>query len=68
MNWDIIQGQWKQVKGHIQQQWGKLTDDELDMIEGSREKLAGKLQERYGWSREEADNQINEWASRQRFS
>ncbi len=66
MNWDIIQGQWKQFKGNVKQQWGKLTDDELDVIEGSRDKLAGKLQERYGWSREEADNQINDWVSRQR--
>lgn len=63
MNWDIVEGKWKQVKGQVQQQWGRLTDDELDYIQGSREKLAGKLQERYGHTREEANRQIDEWAN-----
>jgi uncharacterized protein YjbJ (UPF0337 family) len=63
MNWDIVEGKWKQVKGHVQQQWGRLTNDELDYIQGSREKLAGKLQERYGYTREEANRQLDEWAN-----
>jgi uncharacterized protein YjbJ (UPF0337 family) len=54
MNWDIIEGKWKQFSGEVQTQWGKLTNDDLDVIAGNKEKLAGKLQERYGWSKEEA--------------
>lgn len=61
MNWDIIQGKWKQVKGSVKEKWGDLTDDELDQIEGNKDKLAGKLQEKYGWSKEEADNELNEF-------
>lgn len=61
MNWDRIEGQWKQLKGKIQQQWGDLTDDDLDVIDGRREQLAGKIQERYGVSREAAETQVNEW-------
>ena len=61
MNKDIIEGNWKQLKGKIKQQWGQLTDDELDEIEGSRQELSGKIQERYGKSREEADREIDEW-------
>lgn len=58
INWDQIQGNWKQFKGHVRQQWGKLTDDEIDQIEGRREVLIGKLQERYGIAREEAEQQV----------
>ena len=54
MNWDQVQGKWKQFKGSAKQQWGKLTDDDLDFINGKREALIGKLQERYGIAREEA--------------
>jgi uncharacterized protein YjbJ (UPF0337 family) len=61
MNWDQIQGNWKQFRGHVQRQWGKLTDDDLDMIKGSQTELAGKLQERYGIAKEEADQQIDRW-------
>ena len=62
MNWDQIQGKWKQVKGSARQQWGKLTDDDLDMIAGERDKLIGRLQERYGIAREEAQSRADEWA------
>ena len=55
MNWDRIEGNWKQFKGKIHQQWGKLTDDDLDMIDGRREELAGKIQEAYGVSKDEAE-------------
>lgn len=61
MNWDIVEGKWKQLKGSIQQKWGELTEDELDQIDGSREKLTGKLQEKYGWTREEADRKVDEY-------
>lgn len=59
MNWDQIEGNWKQWKGSLRQQWGKLTDDDIDVARGSRERLAGKLQERYGIAREEAERQID---------
>jgi uncharacterized protein YjbJ (UPF0337 family) len=58
MNWDQVKGNWKQVKGTIKAQWGRLTDDELDEINGEREKLIGKIQERYGIAREEAERQV----------
>jgi uncharacterized protein YjbJ (UPF0337 family) len=58
MNKDVLQGKWKQIRGEIRKQWGKLTDDEVDRIEGSRDKLAGSLQERYGYSKEEAKEKV----------
>ena len=64
MNRDIAAGNFKQLKGKIKQQWGKLTDDEIDEIAGNTEILAGKLQERYGWEREEADRQVKDFSSR----
>lgn len=64
MNWDQIKGKWKQAKGQAQQKWGKLTDDDLDVVNGRREELVGKVQERYGIAREEADKQVSEFESR----
>ncbi len=61
MNRDMIEGNWKQLKGAVQEQWGRLTDDDLDIVEGRREKLAGKIQERYGVTREEAKEQLERW-------
>lgn len=61
MNWDIIKGNWNQMKGEIQQQWGKLTDDDIARADGDREKLKGILQERYGDSKEAADEKIDEF-------
>lgn len=58
MNWDIVKGNWKQFKGNVQSQWGKLTDDHLDVIQGNREQLAGKIQEQYGLSKEETEKQL----------
>jgi uncharacterized protein YjbJ (UPF0337 family) len=66
MNWDRIEGNWKQFKGNAKQQWGKLTDDQLDVVAGSRERLAGKIQEAYGLTKDEAENQIAAWESRQK--
>jgi uncharacterized protein YjbJ (UPF0337 family) len=61
MNSDQWQGKWKQVKGSIKERWGKLTDDDLDVIAGQRDQLAGRIQERYGIAKEEARRQVNEW-------
>jgi uncharacterized protein YjbJ (UPF0337 family) len=61
MNWDKIAGNWKQAKGEVKQQWAKLTDDDLTYIEGSRDKMIGKVQERYGIARDEADKKVAEW-------
>ena len=65
MNWDRLQGNWKQIKGTVKAQWGKLTDDELDVIAGRRDELAGKIQERYGIAKDEAERQLKDWESRQ---
>jgi uncharacterized protein YjbJ (UPF0337 family) len=62
MNWDQIQGKWKQLKGSAKQQWGNLTDNDLEMIAGSRDKLVGRLQERYGYAKEEAQSRADEFA------
>lgn len=64
MNWDQIEGQWKQLKGHIKKEWGELTDDEVDEIEGRRDVLVGKVQSRYGIAREEAEKRVDDWAKR----
>jgi uncharacterized protein YjbJ (UPF0337 family) len=61
MNWDRVEGNWKQFKGKAQQQWGKLTDDDLDVIEGKRTELSGKLQARYGYAKDEAEKNIDTW-------
>ena len=61
MNWDAIKGNWTQLRGRILMQWGKLTDDQLDVIEGRRELLLGKLQEAYGMTAEEAERQVCDW-------
>jgi uncharacterized protein YjbJ (UPF0337 family) len=64
MNWDQIKGNWTQVKGKAQQQWGKLTNDDLDVIEGKREELVGRIQERYGIEKEEAEKQVSDFTSK----
>lgn len=61
MNWDRIEGNWKQFSGKAKQQWGKLTDNELTEIEGKRETLVGRIQEQYGLSKEEAERQVKDW-------
>ena len=64
MNWYTAKGNWKQLKGNIQQQWGKLTDDDVDTVAGQRESLAGKIQERYGLSKDAVERQIAEWENK----
>jgi uncharacterized protein YjbJ (UPF0337 family) len=62
MNWDRIEGNWKQFSGKVRQQWGKLTDDDLDVIGGRREELSGRIQKAYGVTKDEADRQISQFA------
>ena len=64
MNWDRIEGNWKQFKGKVQEQWGALTDDDLDKIEGKQQELAGRIQERYGKSKDEAEREVDDWLTR----
>jgi uncharacterized protein YjbJ (UPF0337 family) len=59
MNSDVMEGKWKQVRGQMKEWWGKLTDDDFDTIAGKRDKLVGKLQERYGWAKNDAENEVN---------
>ena len=66
MNNDTIEGNWKQLTGDIQKQWGKLTDDHLAQVEGSRKKLSGALQENYGILKDEAETQISDWEDSRR--
>ena len=61
MNEDILQGKWAQLKGKVKEQWGKLTDDDLDVVAGRHDQLTGKIQERYGVAKEEAEKQLAEW-------
>jgi uncharacterized protein YjbJ (UPF0337 family) len=64
MNWDQIEGNWKEFKGKAVAQWGKLTDDELDRVQGRRTELAGLIQQKYGKTREEAEKEIDAWMAR----
>jgi uncharacterized protein YjbJ (UPF0337 family) len=61
MNWDRIEGQWKQLRGRALQRWGKLTDSDWDQIKGSRDELIGRVQERYGKERDQAERDVDEW-------
>ena len=66
MNQHVLKGKWLQLKGEVRRQWGKLTDDDLDQIEGNSEKMVGKLQERYGWARNDAEREVNDFLARQK--
>lgn len=59
MNWDQVKGGWKQIEGKAKAQWGKLTDDDWKVVEGKRDELAGKIQERYGVAKEEAEKELD---------
>ncbi len=65
MNWDSMEGKWKQMKGVVQKQWGKLTDDVLAFMAGSKEQFVGRLQERYGMAKEVAQKQADDWLQAQ---
>jgi uncharacterized protein YjbJ (UPF0337 family) len=67
MDWNRVEGNWKQLKGKIKEQWGELTDDDLDEINGRREQLEGKIQERYGLARDQVRRDIDDWYNRQNW-
>lgn len=64
MNSDVLKGKWRQLKGEVKSQWGKLTDDDLDRVEGDAEKLIGRVQERYGYARHDAEREVNAFIDR----
>lgn len=64
MNEDILKGKWRQLKGEVKSQWGKLTDDDLDRAEGDAEKLIGRVQERYGYQRDQAKQEVDDFVRR----
>jgi uncharacterized protein YjbJ (UPF0337 family) len=66
MNWDRIEGQWKQFKGQAQQQWGKLTDDDWELIQGKRQELIGKVQSLYGRKKDDAEREVDAWGQKLR--
>ncbi|MFZ3389120.1 MULTISPECIES: CsbD family protein [Buttiauxella] len=67
MNEDRISGNWKQFKGKVKEKWGQLTDDDLDVVEGKREQLAGRIQERYGYNKDQAEKELKTWEDDNRY-
>jgi uncharacterized protein YjbJ (UPF0337 family) len=61
MNWDQIKGKWHEIKGSVRAKWGELTDDDIEELDGTREKMVGKIQQKYGVAKEEAEKQVDEW-------
>ena len=61
MNWDRVEGNWTEFKGRVQQQWDKLTNDDLEVVKGKRTELSGRLQQRYGYAKDKADREIDTW-------
>ncbi len=61
MNWDRVEGNWQEFKGKVQQKWGKLTNDDLEVVKGKRIELCGRLQQRYGYARDQAEKEIDAW-------
>ena len=64
MNWDRVQGNWKQLTGKVKEQWGKLTEDDITVINGKQDQLVGRIQERYGVAKDEAQHQVDSWINR----
>jgi uncharacterized protein YjbJ (UPF0337 family) len=62
MNWDTLKGKWKEVSGKVKEKWGKLTDDDISVIAGKRDQLVGKLQQRYGYEKQRAEKELDEFA------
>jgi uncharacterized protein YjbJ (UPF0337 family) len=67
MNWDRVEGNWKQLKGKAREKWGKLTDSDFEQIAGKKDQLIGRIQERYGISKDEAQKQADEWVKAQQL-
>jgi uncharacterized protein YjbJ (UPF0337 family) len=67
MNKDEIGGNWKQFKGTVKEKWGKLTDDDMTVIEGKRDQLVGKIQERYGYQKDQAEKEVGEWETHNKY-
>jgi uncharacterized protein YjbJ (UPF0337 family) len=67
MDWDRVEGNWKMTKGKVKEQWGKLTDDDLDVINGRRDQLEGKIQERYGYAKDRVRQDIDDWYAQQNW-
>lgn len=67
MNSDRLQGKWKQLRGKAKEQWGKLTDDDLDVVDGKTDQLLGRIQERYGIGKDEARQQFDDWSTRNKL-
>lgn len=67
MNKDQTEGNWKQFKGKVKEKWGKLTDDDLTVVEGKRDQLVGKIQERYGYQKEEAEKELKSWETDNKY-
>jgi uncharacterized protein YjbJ (UPF0337 family) len=67
MDWNRVEGNWKQVKGKVREKWGKLTDDDLDVIQGRRDQLEGKIQERYGFAKDKVRQDIDDWYAAQKW-
>jgi uncharacterized protein YjbJ (UPF0337 family) len=65
MNWDRIEGSWKQFSGKVKEKWGKLTDDDITQINGNREQLEGKIQARYGYAKDQVRKDVDDWMNRQ---
>jgi uncharacterized protein YjbJ (UPF0337 family) len=61
MNWEQIEGRWDEVKGKIRSKWAKLTDDDMELINGKRDQLLGRLRQRYGWEKDEAERNVDSW-------
>jgi len=67
MDWNRVEGNWKQVKGKVKEKWGKLTDDDLDVVAGNRDQLEGKIQERYGIAKDQVRKDIDDWYGTQKW-
>jgi uncharacterized protein YjbJ (UPF0337 family) len=67
MDWNRVEGNWKQLKGKVKEQWGRLTDDDLDVINGNRDQLEGLIQERYGYAKDQARTEIDNWYNAQQW-
>jgi len=68
MNWDQVEGKWKEMRGQVKEKWGKLTDDDLNYINGKRDQFVGRLQQRYGIAKEDAQDQLDRWMREERVS